>query len=87
MALNHFSQKSILESAQIVSFYLLRHTHQANIFSRDTVRKRFEGRKEMFYLTTHSTHYIYCYMALDIWYRTIQIEREETCCHHMGYSF
>ena len=25
------------------------------------------GRKEMFYLTTHSTHFIYCYMASDIW--------------------
>ena len=25
------------------------------------------GRKEMFYLTTHSTHYIYGYMASDIW--------------------
>ena len=24
------------------------------------------GRKEMFYLTTHSTHFIYGYMALDI---------------------
>ena len=24
-------------------------------------------RKEMFYLTTHSTHFIYCYMASDIW--------------------
>ena len=24
-----------------------------------------EGRKEMFYLTTHSTHFIYCYMASD----------------------
>ena len=23
----------------------------------------YEGRKEMFYLTTHSTHFIYCYMA------------------------
>ena len=31
--------------------------------------------KEMFYLTTHSTHFIYGYMA-----------REETRCH-MGYSF
>ena len=28
---------------------------------------RVEGRKEMFYLTTHSTHFIYGYMALDIW--------------------
>ena len=26
-----------------------------------------EGRKEMFYLTTHSTHYIYDYMASGIW--------------------
>ena len=25
------------------------------------------GRKEMFCLTTHSTHFIYGYMALDIW--------------------
>ena len=24
-------------------------------------------RKEMFYLTTHSTHFIYGYMASDIW--------------------
>ena len=30
-----------------------------------------EGRKEMFYLTTHSTHFIYGYMASDIWLRTI----------------
>ena len=26
---------------------------------------RVEGRKEMFYLTTHSTHFIYSYMASD----------------------
>ena len=25
------------------------------------------GRKDMFYLTTHSTHFIYGYMASDIW--------------------
>ena len=24
-----------------------------------------QGRKEMFYLTTHSTHFIYGYMVLD----------------------
>ena len=28
---------------------------------------RKEGRKEMFYLTTHSTHFIYGYVASDIW--------------------
>ena len=26
-----------------------------------------EARKEMFYLTTHSTRFIYGYMASDIW--------------------
>ena len=26
-----------------------------------------EGRKEMFYLTMHSTHFIYGYMASDNW--------------------
>ena len=25
------------------------------------------GRKEILYLTTHSTHFIYGYMASDIW--------------------
>ena len=44
-------------------------------------------RKEMLYLTTHSTHFIYGYMASDIWLRTIQIAIEETRCRHMGYSF
>ena len=46
-----------------------------------------EGRKEFFYLTTHSTHFIYGYMASDIWWRTIQIAKEKTRCRHMGYSF
>ena len=49
--------------------------------------KHLQGRKEMFYLTTHSTHFIYGYMTSDIWYRTTQIVREETRCHNMGYSF
>ena len=31
----------------------------------------------MFYLTTHSTHFIYSYM----------IVRKETRCRHIGYSF
>ena len=26
-----------------------------------------KGRKQMFYLTTHSTHFIYGYTASDIW--------------------
>ena len=40
-----------------------------------------------FYLTTHSTHFIYGYMASDIWLRTILIVREETRCRHIGYSY
>ena len=45
-----------------------------------------EREREMFYLTTHSTHFIYGYMASDIWLRTILIVRKETCCRHIGYS-
>ena len=41
----------------------------------------------MFYLKTHSTHFIYGYMASDIWLRTILIVRKETRCRHIGYSF
>ena len=41
----------------------------------------------MFYLTTYSTHFIYCCIASDIWLRTILIARKETRCRHIGYSF
>ena len=41
----------------------------------------------MFYLTTHSTHFIYGYMASDTWLRTILIVRKETRCRHIGYSY
>ena len=43
--------------------------------------------KEIIYLTTHSTHFIYGYMASYIWFRTTQMAREKTRCCHMGYSF
>ena len=43
-------------------------------------------KDKVFYLTTHSTHFIYGYMASDIWLRTILIVRKETCHHHIGYS-
>ena len=46
-----------------------------------------EGRKETFYLTTHSTHFIYGYMASDIWLKTILTVRKETRCCHIGYSY
>ena len=42
----------------------------------------------MFYLTTHSTHLIYGYMASDIiMIKTTHIVSEEIPCRHMGYSF
>ena len=41
----------------------------------------------MFYLMSHSTHFIYGYIASDIWLRTIMIVRKETRCRHIGYSF
>ena len=46
-----------------------------------------EGRKDMFHLTTHSTHFIYGYMASDIWLRTIQIVRNKTRFRQIGYYF
>ena len=46
-----------------------------------------EREREMFYLTTHSTHFIYGYMASDIWLRTILIVRKETRCRQIGYSY
>ena len=54
---------------------------------RCTQIAREEGRKEMLYLTTHSTHFIYGYMASDIWLRTILIVRKKTHCRHICYSF
>ena len=46
-----------------------------------------EREREMFYLTMHSTHFIYVYMASDMWLRTILIVRKETHCLHIGYSY
>ena len=46
-----------------------------------------EREREMFYLTMHSTHFIYGYMASDIWLKTILIVRKETRSRHIGYSF
>ena len=46
-----------------------------------------EREREMFDLTTHSTHFIYGYMASDIWLWTILIVRKETRCRHIGNSY
>ena len=54
---------------------LLRHKHritntnarkEGRVLFNDTLNTT-NGRKEMFYLTTHSTHFIYGHMASNIW--------------------
>ena len=61
-------------------------TFHSRLYSVGHMAKR-EREREMFYLTTHSTHFIYGYMASDIWLRTILIVRKETRCRHIGYSY
>ena len=46
-----------------------------------------QSEREMFYLTTHLKHFIYGYMASDIWLRTIMIVRKDIRCRHIGYSY
>ena len=43
----------------------------------------------MFYLMTHSTHFIiYSYVAWNIWLRTTEVIRNKTCCcHFTDYAF
>ena len=53
----------------------------------NVIEREREREGQMFYLTTHSTHFIYGYMASDIWLRTILIVRKETRCRHIGYSY
>ena len=62
-------------------------TEQNSKVLKSDVRGHREREREMFYLTTHSTHFIYGYMASDIWLRTILIVRKETRCRHIGYSY
>ena len=61
-------------------------TLKARVFIQKSMLRQ-EREREMFYLTTHSTHFIYGYMASDIWLRTILIVRKETHCRHIGYSY
>ena len=62
--------------------------HERTLLPRSYISLQEEEReREMFYLTTHSAHFIYGYMVSDRWLRTILIERKETRCRHIGYSF
>ena len=80
-------------SFQLATFFYMHHptdriTHTM-AFVTPVMEHWLEGRKEkeMFYLTMHSTHFIYGFVESDIWLRTILIVRKETRCRHIGYSF
>ena len=74
---------SLTTSAALsVRQHLVYHPVHRRRAKRTQIRER-----EIFYLTTHSTHFIYGYMASDIWLRTILIVRKETRCRHIGYSY
>ena len=82
---NHYIRKEgrVLFNDALNTFYLWLYgvIHMVKDHSE---RKK---EKEMLYLTTHSTHFIYGYMASRHMVKTIQIARKETRCCHMGYSF
>ena len=71
----------------LLYFYFLRSTVRWLVGKKCQVSITMKREREMFYLTTHSTHFIYGYMASDIWLRTILIVRKETRCRHIGYSY
>ena len=48
-----------------------------NVDHDSVLQSVLKGRKEMCYLTTHSIHFIYGYMASDIWLRTILIVKRK----------
>ena len=82
--MTHFMHNAYTDESAVYKSTVLTHIQYDGSFL--TTWGWQEEGKEMFYLTTHSTHFIYGYMASDIWYAT-QIVREETHCCHMGYSF
>ena len=77
---------SISESSMERELYQSYERERERVRERERERER-ERVREMFYLTRHSTHFIYGYMASDIWLRTILIVRKETRCRHIGYSY
>ena len=54
-----------------------------NVLLRERERERERGWEKMFYLTTHSTHFIYGYIASD----HSDSERGNPLPFYMGYSF
>ena len=59
---------------------------ERSLMVRWVIGSIFHGVEPLSYFS-HSTHFIYRYMASDIWLRTILIVRKETRCRHIGYSY
>ena len=70
-----------------ILFYRLTSVQKQKNHLRSELQHMELRERELFYLTTHSTHFTYGYMASDIWLRTILIVRKETRCRHIGYSY
>ena len=72
-----------------VNKQFLKYYDRLESYCKNQLMTSHEREKEIifFYLTTHSTHFIYGYMASDIWLRTNLIVRKETRCRHIRYSF
>ena len=86
-------RKEVLTGDKVLLLPIPKAPLQARYFGPYLVHRKFSStgyivlEREMFYLMTHSTHFIYGYMASDIWLRTILIVRKETRCRHIGYSY
>ena len=82
------SYKLIIPWQKQIKFYQQNNCNTISFTVQCTITRHvWEREREMFYLMTHSTHFIYGYMASDIWLRTILIVRKETRCRHIGYSY
>ena len=57
---------NVLFNNALNTFYLRLYGIRHMLKDHSDSEREKEGRKEMFYLTTHSTHFIYGYMASDI---------------------
>ena len=62
---NRKKESSVLFNDALDTIYL--RLYGVGHIPKRLVFLRQQGRKEVFYLTMHSTHFIYSYMASDIW--------------------
>ena len=80
---------AVVDLQHMLYYFKTSNEYQMSTEETGSQKKEASGKREreMFYLTTHSTHFIYGHMASDIWLRTIMIVRKETRCRHICYSY